>query len=56
MDYEKKYLNSHVDVDNPTPTSKKHINIYSQEYAKENGIKPRASSSISIGMGGIKRW
>uniref|UniRef100_A0A6C0H6P2 Galactosyltransferase C-terminal domain-containing protein n=1 Tax=viral metagenome TaxID=1070528 RepID=A0A6C0H6P2_9ZZZZ len=29
--------------------------LYSSEYAKNNGIKPKATTSVSIGMGGLKK-
>jgi len=32
----------------------RHINVYSQEYAQHRQVKPRATTSASIGLGGVR--
>jgi hypothetical protein len=31
------------------------VNIFSPEYARLAGVKPRATTSASIGLGGVRR-
>ena len=44
-------INNHIsqNVHNVSPTD-----IYSPEYARKLGVKPRATASVNIGLGGVR--